>query len=67
MNFIPTVVTVGDVGASDPDTIADIGNGDLGVKIAACSFVAGIGRGVLADDLHHEFAMGVHHVDQVQN
>jgi hypothetical protein len=67
MNFIPTDVTVGDVGAGDADTIADIGNRDLRMKSAAGDFVTGIGWGVLADYLHHEFAMGVHHVDQIQN
>ncbi len=67
MNFIPTVVTVGDVGAGDADTIADIGNHDLRMKSAAGNSVAGIGWRVLADYLQHEFAVGVHHVDQIQN
>ena len=67
MNFIPTVVTVGDVGAGDADMIADIGNHDLRMKSAACDFVTGMGWRVLADYLQHEFAMDVHHVDQIQN
>ncbi len=67
MNFIPTVVTVGDVGAGDADTIADIGNHDLRMKSAACDFVTGMDWRVLADYLRHEFAMGVQHVDQIQN
>src|SRR5260370_41046032 len=67
MTFIPTVVTVGYVGAGDADTIADTRNRGLRMKRAACDFVSGMGRLMLADCLHHKFAMGMYYVDQVQN
>ncbi len=67
MNFIPTVVPVGDVGAGDADAISGIGKRYLRMKRAACSSVSRIVWGVLADYLHHEFAMRVDQVDQIQN
>src|SRR5437879_12912870 len=54
MNFIPSAITVGDVGARHADTIAGIGNPDLRMKSAACVFVGGIGWSVLADYFRSE-------------
>ena len=65
MNFIPAVVAIGYVGAGDADMIANIGNRDLRMKRAACDFVSGMGRLMLADYLYYKFATGAYHVDQV--
>ena len=53
MNLIPTIVTVGDVGAGYAYTIAEIGNRDLWMKSTAGGFISGICRRVLTDYLHY--------------
>src|SRR5437879_11930475 len=65
MNFIPSAITVGDVGARHADTIAGIGNPDLRMESAACVFVGGIGWSVLADYLHHRLATCVQQLHQI--
>ena len=69
MHFVPAVVAVGDVGSGDSDSIADMGNRDLWMKIHAGGVGVGLGVGwrVVTDYLYHEFTVGMRHVDQIQN
>jgi hypothetical protein len=59
MDFIPTVIAISDVGAGDADTIADIGDRHLRMKIAACRLVIGIVWSVLANYFHYQVAVRV--------
>src|SRR5579864_1722754 len=67
MDFVPAVVTIGNVGTGHADTVSDMRNRYLRMEIPARTFVRVVGWCVLADHFYHEPAMRVRHIDQIQD
>ena len=65
VNFIPAIVTVGNVGSSHPHTIPNTRYRDLRTKSLAGSLVLCVGRRMFADDLHYKLAVSMYQVNQV--